>query len=135
MEKISAQVALMGFKNKDNIRRIAAERVEILFREAEKVFKEDKELARRYIELARRIAMKVNYRLPKKFKRRFCRKCSNFLIPGRNAVVRLNSREKYVSTLCLECGNIKRLPYVKEKKLMKAKKEMQKKPKGQDKDL
>lgn len=95
-------------------RRIAAERVRKLLSEAEAVFSEDKALANRYVALARRIAMKLNVRLPSELRRKYCRHCQAFLMPGRNCRVRL--REGKVVYLCRECRHMTRLPYVREQK-------------------
>ena len=53
-------------------RRIALERMEILFHEAEQEARHDRwARARRYVDLARRIGMRYNVRVPARFKRRF----------------------------------------------------------------
>jgi len=56
-------------------RKIAKERIRILFEMMEKMKYEDYELARRYVQLARRIAMKYRLKLPKRYKILFCKKC------------------------------------------------------------
>ncbi len=98
-------------------REIAKERIEILFRLAEKEFSSGmKDLANRYVNLARKIAMRYNVRVPAHLKRRFCKKCHAYLVPGVNARVRIRSKQKYVLITCLECGHKMRFPYVREKK-------------------
>ncbi len=101
-------------------REIALSRIKKLFNLADKVVNEYKEgdldfgkkLANRYVEIARRISMKYKVRIPSELKRRFCKKCHSFLIPGLNVRVRIQGN-KVVYT-CLECGNIMRFPYVRE---------------------
>ena len=95
-------------------RRIARERIEILMQRASEVFASDAALARRYVELARKIAMRYNVRFPRKWKRFFCKGCGSFLVPGVNMRVRC-TKQRVVIT-CLECGRVKRIPYVREKK-------------------
>jgi len=57
-------------------RRIAQERMDILFRLAEREALQRREArARRYVDLARRIGMRYNVRIPAEFKRRFCKGC------------------------------------------------------------
>ncbi len=96
---------------------IAKERIEILFKQADEEFSAGrKDLANRYVELARKISMRYNVRIPRELKRKFCKKCHSFLKPGVNARVRVRSEKKYVLVTCLECGNKMRYPYVREKK-------------------
>jgi len=86
--------------------KIAKERIQILFHEAEKMIKEDKKLANRYIQLARKIGMRYNLRLSPQLKRKICRKCKSYLYPG--ITVRLSTKEGSLRIKCLTCGNISR---------------------------
>ncbi|ASJ00464.1 ribonuclease P protein component 4 [Thermococcus gorgonarius] len=98
-------------------KKIAAERVDVLFTLAERVFPYDRDLAKRYVEIALAVQQKAKIRLPRKWKRRYCKKCHSFLVPGVNARVRLRSKPyPHVVIKCLECGNIMRYPYLREKK-------------------
>ncbi|NJD98194.1 ribonuclease P protein component 4 [Thermococcus sp. LS1] len=98
-------------------KRIARERVEILFTLAERVFPYEPELANRYVEIALAVQQKAKIRMPKKWKRRYCKRCHSFLVPGVNARVRLrNKRIPHVVIKCLNCGHIMRYPYLKEQK-------------------
>jgi ribonuclease P protein subunit RPR2 len=97
-------------------RRIASERMAVLFTLAEKEAVAGREArARRYIELARKIGMRYNVRVAPEFRRRFCKKCLAYLLPGTNARVRVG-RGRLVVT-CLACGTIQRMPYRAEKEL------------------
>ena len=102
--------------DKKEVRRIAKERIEILFSLAEKYAKTMPERAKRYIELAIKIGMRCNVPIPKNLKRRFCKRCHAFLTPGLNCRVRTRKDKQAVVVKCLECGNIMRYPYIKEKK-------------------
>jgi len=98
-------------------KRIARERVETLFTMAERVFPYSRELTNRYVEIALAVQQKAKIRLPRKWKRRYCKRCHSFLVPGVNARVRLRSRPyPHVVVKCLECGHIMRYPYLREKK-------------------
>ncbi len=98
-------------------RKIALERINILFTLAERVFPYDKELANRYVEIALAVQQKAKVRMPRKWKRRYCKKCHSFLVPGVNAQVRLRQkRMPHVVVKCLECGHIMRYPYLREQK-------------------
>ena|SRR3989338_3676045 len=107
-------------RNKKIIKREAKKKVEELFFHAESVFSSDKTLANRYVNIARKIAMKVNLRLPSKLKRKFCKHCYSFLMPGFNC--RIRTRDNKVVYYCLECKKFMRFPFLKEKKLRKTSK-------------
>jgi len=94
---------------KDDYKAIAAERIERLFELAEKAFEKHPELSDRYVKLAWKIATRYNVRLPAALKRKFCRKCLSFLMPGISCRVRIQS--SCVTTACLRCGHVTRLPY------------------------
>ncbi len=96
-------------------KKIAKERINILFREAEKIFNENPALSKRYVFIARKIAMKSNIKLSSEQKRKVCKKCRAFLFPGKNCIVRTNSKTKSVEYLCKDCGNKNRYGYSKEK--------------------
>lgn len=108
-------------KKSEMWKKIANERIKILFEEAEKCFKTHPERARRYVELARKIGMRYNVRL-RKYKKKFCKKCNAYLKPGVNCRVRVNKNKKAVLYTCLGCGHIMRYPYIKEKKIIKSSK-------------
>ena len=88
--------------------RIAKERVQILFNLAGKEFKKHPERSHRYVQLARRIAMRYNIRLPQELKRRVCKKCHRYLVPGVNCRVRMSM--KTLTVVCLGCGTTARYP-------------------------
>ena len=99
---------------KKSNKEIARERVRILFQEAEKAFKKDKKLADRYVNLARKVAMKVNLRIPKEYKRCFCKHCYSYLKAGENLRVRTHNDK--IIYYCLECKRHMRYPIKKKKK-------------------
>jgi len=95
---------------------IANERIGILFALAEREFKKHKERSKRYIQLARKIGMRYNVKIPKNLKGSFCKQCNSYLKPGVNCRVRANPAQKAVIMKCLDCGKITRHPYRREKK-------------------
>ncbi|MFQ5800938.1 MAG: ribonuclease P protein component 4 [Candidatus Hydrothermarchaeales archaeon] len=99
---------------KKRSRRIARERMDILLNLAGEVFHSDRELSRRYVSLARRIGMRYNVRLTKKDKLMVCKRCNSFLVPGVNCRVRTHALRAVIT--CLECGSVRRIPFVKERK-------------------
>lgn len=86
----------MQKQSKDKLRSIALERINILFREA----KLNPSKANRYVELARRIAMKVNLPIPREYKRRYCKHCNNYFKLGN---YRVRTRNRMVVYYCLNC--------------------------------
>ncbi len=94
------------------IRKIALERIRILFEEAEKAAKKDRlDLSKKYVEYARRIGMKCNVKIPKDLRLKFCKNCKSFLFPGKNAKVRIDSEKKVIRIKCLACGKYKIYKY------------------------
>ena len=88
--------------------KIAKERIAILFSEAEKAVKEDPELAKRYMKLAKRIGMRYNVRLGK-LRRKFCKHCYNYFLPGKTSIHRL--KDGKINVKCLSCNKVIRYPY------------------------
>lgn len=97
--------------SKKKQKEIAQERIKTLFREAEKAFSKNPALAHRYVKLARKIAMKVKSRIPIELKRRFCKHCYKYLVPGTNC--RIRTREGKLIIYCLECKKYTRIPLKK----------------------
>lgn len=91
-------------------KQIAKERVEILLARASEA-KDSPDLSKRYVFLAREIAMKQRVHLKKTQKRMFCRGCGALLVPGRNERVRVQNGK--VVLTCLECGKVCRVPVQK----------------------
>ncbi|AEA46477.1 ribonuclease P protein component 4 [Archaeoglobus veneficus] len=87
-------------------KKIALRRIKILLDKAHEVKFEDYELARRYVELARRIAMKYRLRIPRE-ERLFCKKC---LYPYRYDRIRVRVAKSRVIITCLNCGFVRRIP-------------------------
>jgi RNase P subunit RPR2 len=82
-------------KNKDLSKKIAAERILRLFELAEENYKDYPERAQRYAALAQ--------------KRRICKHCYHYLVPGSNCRIRL--KNGMVLTTCFACGKQSRYPY------------------------
>lgn len=90
-------------------KKIAKERINELFKQAELRYKEDSKLSDRYVEIARKIGMKYKVRIPKELKRRFCKHCYKYLVPGVNSRVRLTNSK--VVCYCESCKKYMRVPY------------------------
>ena len=87
---------------------IAKKRIKFLFNEAKGVFKKDKELSSKYVKTARRIAMKYKIKLPSSLKKRFCKNCHSYLVPGVNSRDRIHKHR--VIYYCFNCKGYMRHP-------------------------
>lgn len=96
------------------MRLLAREHIKTLFELADKEYERNPERAHRYVEIARNISMRTRTRIPRYLKRRFCTKCHHFLVYGKNCRVR--TKHAKVVVTCLDCGNVMRVPFVREKK-------------------
>ncbi len=95
-------------------KKIARERIVILFAQARAAFATHPELSNRYVELARKIAMRQRIRIDREFRREFCRHCSSFLVPGTTSRVRVQGGNVVVTCLC--CRQRRRYPVGRDKK-------------------
>lgn len=93
--------------------RIALERIEHLFSEADKCFAHRPGRADHYVKQARRLGMRYNVRIPAAYKLNYCRQCQCYLKLGVNARVRTRSDRQAVVFTCLKCGWIRRYGYGK----------------------
>ena len=100
--------------DKQKQRKMALEQATELFRLAKEAFPKDRSLAKRYVSMARKLAMKVRLRMPPGLKRQFCSNCGAFLYPGKN--LRVRTQRGKVVYYCLECKHFMRFPYLTERK-------------------
>jgi len=89
---------------------VAKERINILMinAEAEAVGNKNSVRANRYVKLSRKIGMRYNVRIDKKFSNRICRGCDSYLGTSATARVRCQSGRMIIS--CKNCGRVKRFP-------------------------
>ena len=96
-------------QDKKQQKTIALERIHRLFELAENyALKNRMPLADRYVTIARNISMKYLVPIPKEYKRRFCKHCYKYLLPGVNARVRIHKGK--IVTSCVRCKNMTRMP-------------------------
>ena len=91
-----------------NYQKIASDRIKILFKRASESFKSNPERSNRYVELARKISMKTKTKIPASLKKRICKHCNKFLMPGFNCRVR--TKNKRLIYYCMECKKYTRMP-------------------------
>jgi ribonuclease P protein subunit RPR2 len=89
-------------------KKIARERIALLFFRAREFFREDPLASDRCVSLARKISMRHRVRIDRHLRKQFCRHCYRFLVPGKNVRVRI-ARGKVIMT-CLSCGRQMRIP-------------------------
>jgi RNase P subunit RPR2 len=87
-------------------RNYARKKVTELLSLAEILAKNDPETAKEVAELAFITSRKLRVRIPRKVKRRFCRRCHVPLIPG--VTMRIRIKRKTLVVTCLTCGWIRR---------------------------
>ena len=98
-------------RNKALEKKMARRQIARLFQLAEtEGLNSRQDRADRYVHLARKMAMRYNISIGR-YRRHFCRKCGAFLIPGKNAIYRLNRGKVVIH--CKNCGHIFRFPYHK----------------------
>jgi len=103
-------MASYGDKPMNETQRLALQRIHTLFRLAKEKVREEPELAQRYAEIARKIAMRTKLRLPTEYRRMVCRHCKSFIYPGVNCRVRVQQRrEPHMVITCLVCGKHTRI--------------------------
>lgn len=95
-------------KKQKEIKNTAKERITHLFEQAKKAFTKDPALSNRYITIARKLSMKYKVRIPRELKRRFCKHCYRYLVPGENC--RIRTKNSKVVYYCLNCKKFMRFP-------------------------
>ncbi|UIO99084.1 ribonuclease P [Halobaculum sp. CBA1158] len=93
--------------NDDDIAEERIERLDAFARSMARAGERDR--AREAVRLARRIAQRHRCGVPRRFERFTCDDCDAYLIPGRNARVRLREAS-HVVVRC-DCGATARYPY------------------------
>ena len=98
-------------RNRREVRKIASERINILFKQATDIHEVEPTLAQRYVELARKIGMRSKVRLPPEYRWMVCKHCKGFLLPGKTSRTRIQQRrEPHIVITCLHCGGYNRIP-------------------------
>ncbi|OIO40677.1 hypothetical protein AUJ10_02435 [Candidatus Pacearchaeota archaeon CG1_02_31_27] len=92
--------------SKEKKQRIILKEIEGMFDVAEDYAKKDMKIAVNNVKKAKRIAMKINLKLPKRLKNKFCKKCY-FIFTPENCEIRIKNKRKTIR--CKNCGTIKRM--------------------------
>ena len=100
----------MARKNRKKlVRDIAQQQIRRLFELADVISETRPELSDRYVHLAKQIGMRHRVRIPSHLKRRMCKHCGKYLVPGRTCRVRLDYARVVIT--CHICGKQIRYPY------------------------
>ncbi|MEK6861513.1 MAG: hypothetical protein AABY07_06080 [Nanoarchaeota archaeon] len=91
-----------------NFQKIALDRIRILFKLARENAVKHSDRSNRYVKLAKKIAMKARVKMPREFRRRYCKNCLIYLISGKNCRVR--TRERKLIIYCFKCRGFMRMP-------------------------
>mgnify|MGYP000106105861 CR=1 FL=1 len=95
-------------------RQIALDRIKTLFNEAKLEFDVDPKLSNKYVNLARKIAMKCKIKIPSIYKRQYCKHCYSYLMQGKNVTVRTTT--KTITYTCKICKRYSRIGYKSKKR-------------------
>ena len=88
-------------------KKIAKIRINKLFYLAEKkALLKQFDLANRYVKIARKISMRYLVSIPSYYKRRFCKHCYSYLLPGENCRIRINKGK--IVVYCANCKTTSR---------------------------
>ena len=96
-------------KRKLEEKEAAKEHLRTLFRQADEAFTEDPALAHRYVQMARDIQMKHKVRMPREYKRKYCKHCYRYIRTGVNGRVRI--RDGVLTVYCENCKKFTRTPF------------------------
>ncbi|HIH20251.1 TPA: ribonuclease P [Candidatus Micrarchaeota archaeon] len=88
-----------------NVNEIAKQRCEKLLCMAREIYAKEPALAKRYVTLARKIAMRHRISLGNKS---FCKKCNTVFIPGQTLKIRIGRGLRLYT--CVSCGITRRFP-------------------------
>ena len=89
-----------------NVTEIAKERCEKLLKLAKENVESEPALSKKYVSLARKIAMRHRFPLGNKS---FCKKCGVVFASGKTLKIRLEKGLRLY--ICVSCGSMRKFPY------------------------
>ncbi len=97
---------------KGEIKDLAYQRILRLLSFAEKIYRQEPELADRYGQLALELSKRARLHYPDVLKAKVCRKCGAFMVLGETQRVRIKKKgkTKLIVVTCLKCGYTRRYP-------------------------
>jgi ribonuclease P protein subunit RPR2 len=107
-EKSPRENRMAGRSKNGEIKRLARERIAVLFQRAEEFFPENPDWSDRCVVLARKIAMRQRVGLEWQHRRKICPHCYRFHVPG--VTMRVRIRKGNVVVTCFYCHRQSRFP-------------------------
>jgi ribonuclease P protein subunit RPR2 len=101
----------MAAKQGSVVKKIAVERIGILYDLAVATYNTDPKLSSQYIKKLKRISAHYRIKLDNNMKRHICKRCGSLLVSGSNLSIKIASSKRLVLYKCLNCGAETRLPY------------------------
>ena len=95
--------------SKKQQKKLALDEIIEILNKAKVTFAENPDLAHKYAKKARRTALKYKIKLPLNLKRKICKYCYSYLVPGKTLRVRTN--KGHVVYYCLICKKFMRIMY------------------------
>lgn len=91
---------------RDAAKELARERIGILISNALKLANTNEIFANKQAQLAKKIAMRSRVRMPYDARQLYCKKCKEFIIPGKSSRVRVGrTNTKSIRITCTICGH------------------------------
>lgn len=97
------------------VRKIAAERIEILYGAAVRAFPKGKEISSGYIRTLEEIGRHYKVRIPKDIAAGICKNCSLPLVEGQNLEIRVIAGQRRRIFRCKTCGKTNSLDFTLKK--------------------
>jgi ribonuclease P protein subunit RPR2 len=108
IQKVTLENRMAGRSKSGEIKRLARERITVLFQRAEEFFPQNPAWSDRCVVLARRIAMRQRVGLEWQQRRKICPHCYRFHVPG--VTMRVRIKKGKVVVTCLHCHRQSRFP-------------------------
>ena len=93
------------------VRKIAAERIEVLYEAAVRTYPKDKDLSKGYIKMLEEIGRHYKVKIPSEIAAHICKECSLPLIEGVNSQTRVIAKEKRIIYRCVGCKSTNSLAF------------------------
>ncbi len=85
---------------------LALERIRILIYNALTLVNTNEIIANKQAQLAKKIAMRSRVRLAYDVRQLYCKKCKNFIVPGKSSRIRIGrTNTKSIRITCIMCGH------------------------------
>ncbi len=101
----------MQESRKELVKKVAEERIGLLFKLADDNAKDHPDFSHNYVVTLRKISSHYKVPVPKTMKDRICTHCNSVLVPGLNATVRIVSSKGYIAYKCSVCRKERHIFY------------------------